>query len=342
MPQNPSPSASAAPGIGVGIRIAGTGMAVPDRVVTNQDLAKSIDTTNEWIVQRTGIHERRLLEPGQSMRDLARQALAQALTNAALKPTDLEFLILATCTPEMQVPNTAARVVAEVGAAPAGAVDINAACSGFVYALNLASALIKAGTYRTIGVVGAEALSELTDWKDRRTCILFGDGAGAAVLTADPDPRTGPVYQVMHSDGRQWHLIYAPRRAAHVPPGDKIFGGGFNTMQMNGREVFKFAVTTLHAAIDQTLAAANVQAADLAMVIPHQSNLRIIEAARERMGLPPEKMYVNIDRLGNTSAASVPIALHELVSTGKVKRGDLVMFLALGGGLTWASSLWRV
>jgi 3-oxoacyl-[acyl-carrier-protein] synthase-3 len=340
MPKNPPSPLSPTPN--VGIRIAGTGMAVPRRVMTNADLAKTIDTTDEWIVQRTGIRERRLLEPGQSNRDLAREAMAQALANAGMQPTDLQFLIVATCTPEMQVPSTAARVVAELGAVPAGAVDINAACSGFVYGLNLASALIKSGVYRTVGVVGAEALSELTDWKDRRTCILFGDGAGAAVLTADEDPGAGCVYQSMNSDGRQWHLIYAPRHAGHIPPGDKVFSGGYNTLQMNGREVFKFAVTTLMAALDKTLAASGVQASDLAMLIAHQSNLRIIEAARERLGLPPEKMYVNIDRLGNTSAASVPIALHELVSTGKVKRGDLVIFLALGGGLTWASCLWRL
>jgi 3-oxoacyl-[acyl-carrier-protein] synthase-3 len=326
----------------LGVRIAGTGMAVPSRVVTNQDLAQSIDTTDQWIVQRTGIHERRLLEPGQSMRDLARQAMAQALERAALRPDQLEFLILATCTPEMVVPSTAARVVAELGAAPAGAVDINAACSGFVYALNLASALIKTGTYRTVGVIGAEALSQLTDWKDRRTCILFGDGAGAAVLTRDDDPGAGCVYQSMKSDGRQWSLIYAPRHEQHLPPGDRPFTGSYNTLQMHGREVFKFAVTTLQAAIDATLASTGIQASELAMVISHQSNLRIIEAARERLGLPPEKMYVNIDRFGNTSAASVPIALHELVSAGKLHRGDLVMFLALGGGLTWASCLWRL
>jgi 3-oxoacyl-[acyl-carrier-protein] synthase-3 len=326
----------------VGVRIAGTGFALPSRVVTNTDLAKTIDTTDEWIVQRTGIHERRLLEPGQSMRELARDAVAEALKRAAMDPTDLEFLIIATCTPEMVVPPTAARVIAELGAMPAGGVDINAACSGFVYGLNIASALIKTGIYRTIGVVGAEALSQLTDWKDRRTCVLFGDGAGAAILTRDDNPASGSLYQSMNSDGRQWHLIYAPRHAQHVPPGDKNFAGTYNALQMNGREVFKFAVTTLHAAIDATLEATGVKASDLAMVIPHQSNLRIIESARERLGLPPEKMYVNIDRFGNTSAASVPIALHELVAAGKLHQGDLVLFLALGGGLTWASCLWRL
>ncbi len=328
----------------IGVRLAGTGMSVPDRVVTNDDLAKSVETSDEWIAQRTGIRQRRVADAATNTLTLSVAAMRQALAAAQLEPKQLDMLILATLTPEMVTPSTAARVVAEIGAAPAGAVDISAACSGFVYGANMAAALIQTGFYKTVGVVGVETLSKITNWQDRNTCVLFGDGAGAAIFTATEDTSRGCLYQSMGSDGSRWHELYCPRTEADLPPNGKgaAFNGAFNTLQMNGREIFKFAVSTLQRSIDEALAACSLKPSDLAVIVPHQSNARIIESAREKLGLPPERMYVNIDRFGNTSAASVPICLHELASQGRVKPGDYVLFIALGGGLTWATSLWKV
>jgi 3-oxoacyl-[acyl-carrier-protein] synthase-3 len=208
--------------------------------------------------------------------------------------------------------------------------------------MNLAASQIQAGNARTVAVVGVETLSKITDYTDRRTCILFGDGAGAAILTASENPEQGSLYQKMHSDGSDWSVLFCPRTAEDLPEDVNGFEGTLNTMQMNGREVFKFAVTTMEKAIDDVLESTGVDPSDLAMVVPHQSNVRILRTARDRLGLPPEKMWINIDRYGNTSAASVPICLHELTGQGKLKEGDLVLFVAMGGGLTWATSLWRL
>lgn len=327
-----------------GVTLAGTGIAQPAKTVTNDELAKIVDTNDDWITQRTGIKQRCIVGSDQTLRHLAADAVTQALANARIEPTQLDMLICATMTPEMLCPTTATRVVADIGATPAGAVDITAACSGFVYGLNMASALIGTGFYRNIAVVGAEVLSSIMDWKDRRTCVLFGDGAGAVILSATPDPSRGCLYQSMSSDGSGWHELYIPRTPEHLPSEGvgAEFSGTYNTLQMNGREIYKFAVGTLQNAIEQATTAAGVKVSDLAVIIPHQSNRRILESAREKLGLPEDKLYINIDRFGNTSAASVPICLHELTTAGKVKSGDLVLFVALGGGLTWASSLWRV
>jgi 3-oxoacyl-[acyl-carrier-protein] synthase III len=326
----------------LGIRLAGTGMAVPDTVLTNADLAARVETSDEWIMQRTGIRERRILNGRDSVRDLAREATLQAMANAGVTGPQLDMLICATLRPEMVCPSTAARVVAEIGATPAAAVDLNAACSGFVYALNFASSLIRTGTARTVAVVGAEALSKVTDWADRRTCVLFGDGAGAAILTASEDPQQGLLHQIMASDGGMWKELYCPRNADQVPEDDKIFSGAFDTLQMNGREIYKFAVATLQKTVEKVMSDNGLRADDLAMVIAHQSNARILESARERLGLAEDKLYINIDRYGNTSAASIPICLHELNAAGRISSGDLILFVGLGGGLTWASALWRV
>lgn len=326
----------------VGVRLAGTGIALPQRILTNDQLAKSVDTNDQWITQRTGIRQRYIADPPVNERQLALDAVSAAMREAGTSPNQLDMLICATMTAQMCCPSTAARVVAQLGASPAGAIDISAACSGFVYGLNLASSMIESGRARTVVVVGSEALSRITDWKDRRTCVLFGDGAGAAVLTASDDPAQGCLHQVMASNGNQWHHLYVPRTPDDLPPDDPEFSGTFNTLQMNGREVYKFAVTTLENMIKQVTAAAGIRPADLAVIIPHQSNQRILESVRDKLGLPPEKLYINIDRYGNTSAASVPICLHELRQAGKLKTGDLVLFAALGGGLTWTASLWRL
>lgn len=324
-----------------GVAIVGTGVALPDKILSNQDLAQIVDTNDEWIVQRTGINTRRIVEGDTNVRDLARDALGAALQNAQVPAADLDLVILATITPEMVCPNTAARVVAELGATPAGAMDLSAACSGFVYSLNVAASLIESGMYRTVGVIGAETLSKIVDYQDRRTCILFGDGAGAAVLQAVDDDSRGCLYQTMHSNGDFWGELYVPQQEAHLPAGNH-FTGAFNTLQMNGREVYKFAVTTTQKMMAQTLDAAGVNPEELALVVSHQSNKRILESARDRFGLPEDKLYINIDRFGNTSAASASICLHEAREQGKIKPGDLVLFCAIGGGMTWSTSLWRM
>jgi len=325
-----------------GVRLAGTGMALPAKVVANADLAKTVDTSDEWIVQRTGIRQRRIAGEDETVRSMAVGALRQAIASAELTPRELDLVICATLTPEMGCPSTAARVVAELEAVPAGALDISAACSGFVYGINHAWALINSGVCRTVGVIGVEKLSGIVDWDDRRTCVLFGDGAGAAILSGGGQPQQGCLYQSMGSDGSRWEVLYLPQSARDLPSETNGFTGKFNTLQMNGREVYKFAVTTLQACIEDALKACNLRPDDLAMIIPHQSNSRILESAREKLGVSEDRMYINIDRYGNTSAASVPICLHELRSEGRLKEGDLVLFVALGGGLTWSSSLWRL
>jgi len=324
-----------------GVRLAGTGMSVPGRVVTNADLAKTVDTNDQWITQRTGIKQRYIADEATTEGSLAKDALSQAIRQAGIEPGDLDMVICATMTPGMCCPSTAARLVSEIGAVPAGGVDISAACSGFVYGINMASSLIGSGHYQTVAVVGTEVLSRITDWKDRRTCVLFGDGAGAAIFTASDDPQQGCLHQTMASNGEKWRELYVPRHKDHVSEG-AAFSGTYHTLQMNGREVYKFAVTTLRRMIKRVLSDCGLELSDLAMVIPHQSNQRILESVRDKLGLPAEKLYINIDRYGNTSAASVPICLHELREQGRLHTGDLVLFAALGGGLTWASSLWRL
>lgn len=324
-----------------GVAVVGTGIALPDKVLTNEDLAKLVDTNDQWITQRTGINTRRVVDGDTTVTDLATGALRAALDQAKLDARELDLVIVATITPEMVCPNTAARVVAQLGADPAGAMDLSAACSGFVYALNVAASLVESGQYRTVGVIGAETLSKIVDYTDRRTCILFGDGAGAAVVQAVDDENRGCLHQSMHSNGHLWGELYVPQKEDHLPDGH-LFTGAYNTFQMNGKEVYKFAVTTTQKMMAQTLDAAGVKAEDLALVISHQSNKRILESARDKFGLPEDKLYINIDRYGNTSAASAPICLHEAYEQGKIKKNDLVLFCAIGGGMTWTTSLWRM
>jgi len=326
----------------IGVRLAGVGIALPGKVLTNDDLAGLVDTNDAWIIQRTGIKTRHIAEDGTTTRSLAADALRAALKDADLPPTALDMVLLATMTPEMSCPSTAARVVHEVGAAPAGAVDLAAACSGFVYGLNHAAALIQTGHYKTVAVIGSETLSKVTNYEDRRTCILFGDAAGAVVLTADEDPNRGCLAQTMRSDGSLWGELYVPRTPEDLPENHEGFTGRYNTLHMNGQEVFKFAVNTTQAIIDETLIKAGITPADLAAVIPHQSNRRILELVKKRMDLPEGKLVINIDKYGNTSAASVPLCLYEKHVAGELKKGDLVLFVAIGGGMCWTTSLWRL
>lgn len=325
-----------------GVRIAGVGTALPARVLTNDDLAAIVDTNDAWITQRTGIKTRHIADEKTTTRSLAVDALRTALADAKMDAKELDMVLLATMTPEMSCPSTAARVAHEVGATPAGAMDLAAACSGFVYGLNHAAALVQTGHYRNVAVIGSETLSRVTDYSDRRTCILFGDAAGAAIVTACDNPDRGCLVQTMRSDGGLWSELYVPREESHLPENNGTFSGKLNTLQMNGQEVFKFAVTTTHAIIDETLEKAGVTADQLAAVIPHQSNRRILELVKKRMDLPDHKMVINIDKYGNTSAASVPLCLHEKRTSGELNDGDLVLFVAIGGGMCWTTSLWRV
>ncbi|MGH7244130.1 MAG: beta-ketoacyl-ACP synthase III [Phycisphaerales bacterium] len=330
----------------VGVRIAGTGSALPKRRLTNSDLEKLMTTSDEWIVQRTGIRERRILnrEEGESTSQLAADALKGALADARLEAKDLDLIIIATMTAEMSCPASASLVANIIGAGDCGAFDLTAACSSFVYGLNVAHALIKSGAYRTVGLVGADALSTMMEYNDhgRSTSIIFGDAAAAAVIKATDDTSKGILAQSMHSDGRGWKEIYVPRCAQDFPPGVEVDESKFDRVQMNGASVFKFAVGTFPELIQQTLDEANVAAADVDMYVCHQSNQRILTAARERFGLPEDKLYINIDRFGNTVSASVPLCLDELRKSGRIRDGHKVMFVAFGGGLTWGSSLWQL
>jgi 3-oxoacyl-[acyl-carrier-protein] synthase-3 len=319
-------------------------------VVTNQDLAKTVDTDDAWIVQRTGIRTRRLADDDTRTSDLAADAVADALRAARVDPTDLDLLILATMTPDTACPATACTVAARVGAIPCGAIDINIACTGYVAALNVATNAVESGQYRHVAVVAADKLSNIIDWTDRRTCILFGDAASACILGPSDDPRQGCLYQSLGADGIKGEALYIPHDPSDLP--DFIddpavtdqagWNGSYGKLQMNGGAVYKFAVKVLAESVENALAATGLTADDIRMVIPHQSNIRMLQSSWKRLGFPEEKVKINIDRFGNTSAASCGICLHECVDEGLVGPGDHVVFVAQGGGLSWGSALWRL
>lgn len=327
----------------VGVRIAGTGMYVPPSLITNADLEAMMDTSDEWILQRTGISKRHKALPGQSLRHLAVEAGRAALGDAGLSIKDMDLLILATVGAETTCPSTACRVVDELGGGNAGALDLVAACSGFVYSMNVAHNMIRCGSMRRVLVIGAEHLTQYCEYttRGRGTAILFGDAAAGAVFEADPDPSRGVLAQAMHSDGSGWKDLFLPYQERDFPQ-DAENRDMVGLLHMNGRAVFKFAVKTFCDLIEETLKKASMRADEVDMFVCHQSNVRILDAARERFGITSDKLYVNIERYGNTSAASVPICLDELRKAGRVREGQKVMFVAFGGGLTWASSLWQL
>lgn len=332
-----------------GVAIVGTGIGIPEKRVTNDDLSKLVDTDDEWIVQRTGIKTRYLADEQTKTSDLAATAVRQALDNAGLAPTDLDLLICATMTPDVICPATACKVVAKIGAIPCGAFDINIACTGFVAGINIAGPLIQTGAYRTIAVLGADTLSRIVNWEDRRTCVLFGDAASCAILQGCDDPARGSLFQQMGSDAERGKVLYVPRDESDIPEGIDTstteqagWNGKFNTLQMEGRAVYKFAVQVLAESVEQAMAAANLTAEDVKMVIPHQSNIRMLQSSWKRLGFPDEKIRINIDRYGNTSAASAGVCLHECMTEGLIGPGDYVIFVAQGGGLSWTANLWRL
>lgn len=320
-------------------RIVGTGSYVPERVLTNADLERMVATSDSWIVERTGIRERRIAAPGEACSDLGTKAAERALEAAGLTAADLDLILVATCTGDSPLPSTACLIQHRLGAVRAAACDISAACCGFVYALAVGDAYVKTGL-RHILVVGAEVMSVITDWTDRSTCILFGDGAGAVVLgPADGD--RGILSSHLHSDGNLWDLICVPGGGSRIPPSDKMLADRLQYMKMKGNETFKVAVKTLEESARETLSANHLSMDELDLYVPHQANVRIIKAVADRLELPMEKVVLNMDRYGNTSAASIPLALDEAVRAARVKDGSLVMIAAFGSGLTWASALIR-
>jgi 3-oxoacyl-[acyl-carrier-protein] synthase-3 len=341
---SPSHRLTPSPSQPFGVRIAGVGSAVPERVLTNVDLEKMLDTSDDWIVQRTGIRERRIVDPAtQGTYTLGRDALKRALDDAGMRGSDLDMVIFATVTAEMTCPSNACRVALELGAIPAGAFDLVAACCGYVYALNVAEALVRSGRHRAVGVIGCDAMSTVCDYGERSVSILFGDAAGAAVLTRDDaDPSIGCLYQTLNADGSMWESLYMPRRCDEIPEHDRENPIRLGCLRMNGREVYKFAVTKFREVIEDALCKTGLGVDQISQFICHQSNVRIIDAAKEKLGLPDEKVYINIDKFGNSSAGSVGLCFDQLWKSGKVKRGDHVVFVAFGGGLTWASSVWKL
>ncbi len=315
-------------------RIAGTGSYLPEKVVTNRDLEALVDTSDEWIRDRTGIAERRVAADGQTTCDLAEQAARGAMAAAGVGPQDIDLLIVGTTTPDLVFPSTACLLQHRLGIGECGAFDVNAACSGFIYALSVADQYIRAGTARTVLVVGAETLTRILDWNDRATCVLFGDGAGAAVLVADEEP--GILSTHIHANGGYGDLL---KTEVGVSRGFLAEPRGGVRVSMRGNEVFKVAVNTLGRIVDETLAANNLDKGDLDWLIPHQANLRIITATAKKLQMSMDQVIVTVDRHGNTSAASVPLALDEAVRSGRVKRGDKLLLEAFGGGFTWGAAL---
>lgn len=324
-----------------GVRILGSGSAVPNNILGNEELAERFDVDVEWIEQRTGIIERRYCSDEEGTFELQTAALQAALENAGVKGSDLSLIICASVTSEMTCPSNACRVAHEVNAAPAGAFDIVAACSGFVYAMNLADSLIKSGTQHTVAVVGCDAMSKLTDPLDRGTSILFGDAAGAVILQKCDDPEIGCFYQTMSADGECWPALYIPSSEAEIVEGDTATTSMGN-LRMKGKEVYKFAVTKFQALAETLLKDTGLKPEDVSQFICHQSNMRIIESAQSKLGLPDEKVYKNISHFGNSSAGAAALCFDQLWHEGKINHGDTIVLLAFGGGLTWASSAWRI
>jgi 3-oxoacyl-[acyl-carrier-protein] synthase III len=321
--------------------LAGTGSYLPDKRLTNEELSKMVDTNDQWIVQRTGIRERRIASSTESTATLASHAATRALKAAGLEPKDIDIIMVSTISQEMVFPSTACFVAASLGLSKTPAFDVSAACSGFIYGLDVATAYIKSGRYKNILLIGAETLSRLTDYTDRSSCILFGDGAGAVVIQRSSTANTGVLYSSVHADGNGWEMLYCSPGSRN-PINEAMVAGKQQYMKLKGREVFKFAVQRFVELLQDAICKCELTTEQIALVIPHQVNQRIIDAAIERLEIPPEKAFVNIDKYGNTSAASIPIALDEAVRAGRLKPGDIAIFLAFGAGLTWGNAVVRM
>ena len=322
--------------------VAGTGRAVPAHVMSNHDFAAiGIETSHDWIVERTGIHQRYISRNGETTSSLATEAARAAMDRAGIHAGELDLIVLGTASPDRLLPSTAVDVQAQLGATRAAAFDIDAACTGFVYGMTVAEGMITSGVAETALVIGVERLSTIIDWQDRSTCILFGDGAGAAVLRRSRQHTKVILSAFVRSDGSLADLLHRPGGGAVLPFGEQVLQERSHFIRMNGREVFKHAVRSMSEAATRALDEAKLTSADIDLMIPHQANIRIIEATAKHAGIPMDKVYVNVDRYGNTSAASVPIALDEAVRTGRIKEGSTVLLVAFGAGFTWGAMVLR-
>jgi 3-oxoacyl-[acyl-carrier-protein] synthase III len=322
------------------VEIVATGRYLPERVLTNVDLEKMVDTTDEWIFERTGIRERRIADADMGAAEMGARASRSAMERAGIQPGEVDVIVLSTATPDRLLPSTACDMQALLGATNAAAYDISAACSGFLYGLSIAEGHIASGNAEIALVVSTEKMSGIVDWGDRSTCVLFGDGAGAAVLRRASDGR-GVVSSFIRSDGTLAELLWRPSGGVRVPMDIAVLDEKSHLVKMAGREVFKSAVRSMAEAADQALMRAGLTGADVDLLIPHQANMRIIEATARYAGIPMEKVFVNVDRYGNMSSATIPVALDEALEQGRLKRGDNVMMVAFGAGFTWASTVLR-
>lgn len=326
---------------GNSVIVSGTGSYLPAKVVSNEDLTRMVETTDEWIVTRTGIRERRVAAAGEVTSDMAVEASRQAIEAAGLKPEDIDLIIVATITPDMLFPSTACILQTKLKMRPVPAFDVEAACSGFLYVLDIAQAMLRSSNCRHALIVGAEKLSSIVDWTDRSTCVLFGDGAGAAVLSRSDSPGVGVLSSILGSDGDGGDILFMPGGGAIQPATAESVLSRQHFLKMNGKEVFKIAVRVMEKAALDILEEHQLAPEDIALIIPHQANIRIIEMLASRLKLPLDRFGLNIDRVGNTSAASIPLVLDEAVREGRVKPGDYVLMVAFGAGLTWGASLIR-
>ena len=319
--------------------IAGVGAYVPAKVLTNEDFERMIDTSDEWITKRTGIKERHIAGEGESTVSLAVEASRRACENAGIEPSELDMIACATITPDTLCPSSACYIQRDLGATKAAVFDLSAACSGFIYSLAVASRFIEAGQFKNCLVIGAETLSRFTDYADRGSCILFGDGAGAVVLKPTDQDAKGVRYTVLHADGNGWDYIWIPAGGSKMPASRQTVEQRLHYVKMRGRDVYKFAIEKMQWLLEDCMKACDLTPDDVDLVVPHQVNIRIIKSATEKLDFPMDKVYVNIDRYGNTSAASIPIALDEAVRSGRVGPGSTVMLIAFGAGLTWAGAV---
>ena len=322
------------------VKIIGTGSSVPDTILSNSDLEKMVETSDEWITSRTGIKERRIADENTASSDIAYEAAEKALKAAGVSPQQLDVIIVGTITPDFLFPSTGCVVQSLLGATNAYAFDLMAGCSGFLYTLHVAQGIIKSGGAEKILAIGVDTLSKVTDFEDRSTCILFGDGAGAAVLSASEEP--GILSSLLSSDGRDWDLLYVPAGGSRTPINEQTLKTRDQYIKMKGNDVFKVAVKSMESATINAIKEAGLEPEDIDLFIPHQANQRILEAVRKRLNFPEEKVFVNLDKYGNTSGASVPLALDEAIRQERVKEGDLVLFAAFGAGFTWGASVVRL
>jgi 3-oxoacyl-[acyl-carrier-protein] synthase-3 len=319
--------------------IRATGMSVPDKIVTNADFERIVDTSDEWITTRTGIKERRMCASGENTADMAAEAARRTLDEAELGPEDVDVLILSTATPDHLLPATACETQALLGCENAAAFDISAACAGWLYGISLADALITSGMHENVLVIGSEKMSAILDYTDRTTCVLFGDGAGAALVTPGEGNGSGILATHMRTNGRQARLLWRPAGGAALPSTDETRSGRMEFVKQEGREIFKQAVVSMDESCRRVLETAGLNISEVDLVIPHQANIRIIEAVAKRLGVEDGRVFINIDRYGNTSSASIPIALDEARRQGRIGEGSMILMTAFGGGLSWGASL---